>query len=280
MDSAPRLSPSTWVFSARLSAAPRLRVEWPRRWPAGSLLAPRTSTAVDTCALRKLRSLGQASPRFSSPFSSSRFPRVSASPRRTGPAAGLSGVSSPQEHRQQSIHVLCENSAPSAKRPLVFLLRFLLRAFPASPRLRVERAPPLACREFPRPKNIDSSRYMCSAKTPLPRPSVPSLFFSVFFFALSPRLRVSASNGPRRWPVGSFLAPRTSTAGDTCAPRKLRSLGQASPRFSSPLSSSRFPRVSASPRRMGPAAGLSGVSSPQEHRQQSIRVLRGDDPVR
>ncbi len=54
------------------------------------------------------------------------------------------------------------------------------------------------------------------------RPSVPSFFFSAFFSALSPRLRVSASNGP------------------------------------------------------APAAGLSGVSSPQEHRQQSIRVLRGE----
>ncbi len=50
----------------------------------------------------------------------------------------------------------------------------------------------------------------------------PSFFFSAFFSALSPRLRVSASNGP------------------------------------------------------APAAGLSGVSSPQEHRQQSIRVLRGE----
>ncbi len=54
------------------------------------------------------------------------------------------------------------------------------------------------------------------------RPSVPSFFFSAFFSALSPCLRVSASNGP------------------------------------------------------APAAGLSGVSSPQEHRQQSIRVLRGE----
>ncbi len=363
---------SPWVFSAIPPRLPVSASNGPRRWPVGSFLAPRTSTSIDACAPRKLRSLSDlfltlgllrvcsASPCLrvewapplacrefprpenidinrclcsaetplpQRPFphlgSSPRFLRVSVSPRRMGPAAGPSGVSSPREHRHQSMPVLPGNSAPSAtfsspwvfsafapRLPVsasngprrwpvgsflaprtstsidacaprklrslsdLFLTLGLLRVCSASPCLRVEWAPPLARREFPRPENIDINRCLCSAETPLPqrpfphlgssprllrvsvsprrvgpapdsgpsgvssprehrhqsmpvfrRNSAPSATFSSpwVFSAIPPRLRVSASNGPRRWPVGSFLAPRTSTSIDACVPRKLRS---------------------------------------------------------
>ena len=207
---------SSWVFSAFAPRLPRLRVEW----------AP--------------------------PLACREFPRP------------------------ENIDIsrcLCSAETPLPLRP--FLTLGLLRVSSASPRLRVEWAPPLACREFPRPENIDMQsmpvlralralrsgnsapsatcpylgssprllrvsasprrmgpaaglsgvssppRTSTSVDTCAPRKlrSLCDLSLPWVFSALSPRLRVSASNGPRRWPVGSFLAPRTSTSIDACAPR-------------------------------------------------------------
>ena len=140
-------------------------------------------------------------------------------------------------------------TSPETPLPLrSFLTLGLLRDSSASPRLRVEWDPPLACREFPRRKNTDRSAVNPTPPTPpplrisAPNPPAPSRLKAPS--CLSPRflrsLRTSpetplplrsfltlgllrdssaspgqrappASNGPRRWPVGNFLAARTPT---------------------------------------------------------------------
>ncbi len=112
---------SLWLFSA---FPPPLRV------------SPETSGKSFIFSGRKWRKCRPSVPSFFfSAFFSALSPRLRVSASNgPAPAASLSGVSSPQEHRQQSIRVL-----------------------------RVEWAPPLACREFPRPQNIDITRCACSA---------------------------------------------------------------------------------------------------------------------
>ncbi len=155
--------------------SPRLRVSASngpraRRWPVGSFLAPRTSTAVDTCSLRKLRSLSDLSlPWVFSAFFSALAPRlcVSAS---NGPRARRWPVGSFLAPRTSTAVDTCSlrklRSLSDLSLPWVFSAFFSALA----PRLRVSASPrrmgprpPLARRQFPRPINIDSSRYLCSA---------------------------------------------------------------------------------------------------------------------
>ncbi len=111
---------------------------------------------------------------------------------------------------------------PLPLRPVLTLgLLRVCSASPAEGTPRVEWAPPLACREFPRPENIDTSRCLCSVVKTTParvRPPAPGPRFW-FSPLLPPPLRVSASRTAR-----THVCPLAPIPPSWSSPRFLRPL--------------------------------------------------------